>query len=153
MNMFIDIVRSRKTCRRFTAEPLTDEEKALLTEAGSLAPTSRNLGSVRIHPVDDIEVIRRLAACKDSGATALETATYAVVVAADTSIDTWVEDASIASILLQMEAEDLGIGSCWIQVRMRRKGDVSADDVIHGIMGLPRDVSVLSIIAFGRKAE
>ena len=33
--------------------------------------------------------------------------------------DVWIEDASIASIMIQLQAEDLGLGSCWVQVRER----------------------------------
>ena len=43
----------------------------------------------------------------------------AVVVMADPlASDVWIEDASIASIMIQLQAE-IGVGSCWIQVRER----------------------------------
>ena len=55
-----------------------------------------------------------------SGADFLKDAPLAIVVLADPlASDVWIEDASIASILIQLQAEDLGLGSCWIQVRER----------------------------------
>ena len=79
--------------------------------------------------------------------------TFAVIVAADEGkADTWLEDASIASIMMQLEAEDLGIGSCWIQIRLRSLGDRPAEDVVREIMGLEDGTRVLSVISFGRKA-
>ena len=39
MSMFIDIARSRHSCREFTDEPLSDEERELILEAGDLAPS------------------------------------------------------------------------------------------------------------------
>lgn len=150
--MFIDIVRSRKSCRLFSDVPLTEDEMSLIMEAGFKAPSSRQLKDVRLLPVRDIGLIRRLALCKSSSTTPLETATFAVVVAADPEVcDVWIEDASIATIMMQLEAEDLGIGSCWIQVRLRSSGDTPAEDIVKREAGLDPGLRVLSIVAFGRK--
>ena len=69
------------------------------------------------------ETIARLKTYKKHGTTPLGTAPLAIVVIADgQKSDVWVEDASIVSILIQLEAEKLGLGSTWIQLR-RREGD------------------------------
>ena len=151
--MFIDIARSRHSCRLFTDEPLSDGEMRLLLEAGDLAPSSRGRRPVRLVPVDDIGTIRKLASCRPSSTKALETATFAVIVAADPTVaDTWIEDFSIATIMMQLEAEDLKLGSCWIQIRMRDNAGIPAEDIVRDIMGLDPGFSVLSIVAFGRRA-
>lgn len=152
MRMFADIARTRRSCRLFSGEPLSEDEIDTLLETGALAPTSRNLRPVRLVPVRDADVIRRLSGCKDSGAKALETAPFAIVVAADPAVDTWIEDSSIASIFLQMQAEDMGIGSCWIQVRMRSRGETPAEDLVREAAGIDGSLRILSIIAFGRKS-
>ena len=143
MGLFIDIARE---------SPLSDEEMRLILEAGELAPSSRNLHPVRLFPVSDTDAIRALAGCRPSSTTALKTATFAVVVAADPMVsDVWIEDCSIASIMMQLEAEDLGLGSCWIQVRLRSSVDGSADDVVRNVLGLDTDLTVHSIIAIGKQ--
>lgn len=149
---FLDIVRSRKSCRRFSDLPLSEEERESILEAGRLAPSSRKLDDVVLVPVEDIGLIRRLALCRDSSTTPLETATFAVIVAADPDVcDVWTEDASIASIMMQLEAEDLGIGSCWVQVRLRSCGDMQAQEIVRREASLDPRLQVLSIIAFGRR--
>lgn len=149
---FLDIARSRKSCRRFSDVPLSEEERESILEAGRLAPSSRKLDDVVLVPVEDIGLIRRLALCRDSSTTALETATFAVIVAADPDVcDVWTEDASIASIMMQLEAEDLGIGSCWVQVRLRSCGDMEAQEIVRREASLDPRLQVLSIIAFGRR--
>ena len=149
---FMDIARSRKSCRRFSDVPLSEEERESIMEAGRLAPSSRKLDDVVLVPVEDIGLIRRLALCRDSSTTALETATFAVIVAADPDVcDVWTEDASIASIMMQLEAEDLGIGSCWVQVRLRSCGDMQAQEIVRREASLDPRLQVLSIIAFGRR--
>ena len=152
--MFIDIARSRHSSRLFTSEPLLPREMELILEAGDLAPSSRSRRPVRLIPVVDEGLIRRLAMCKDSGTKALETATFAVIVAADPKVsDVWIEDCSIATIMMQMEAEDLGIGSCWIQIRLRKVGDTDSEDFVIREAGLDLGLKVLSIIAFGRRPD
>lgn len=152
--MFIDIARSRHSSRLFTSEPLLPREMELIMEAGDLAPSSRSRRPVRLIPVVDEGLIRRLAMCKDSGTRALETATFAVIVAADPEVsDVWIEDCSIATIMMQMEAEDLGIGSCWIQIRLRKVGDTDSEDFVIKEAGLDPGLKVLSIIAFGKRPD
>lgn len=151
--LFIDIVRSRHSCRSYSANVLTEEQKNLILEAGALAPSSRNLRPVRLFRIDDIKTIRALASCRSNGsAKALNSAVFAVAVAADKTIsDVWIEDASIASAYMQMEAEDLGLGSCWIQIRLRTNDDTSAEEYVRNIISLSENLSVESIIAFGIK--
>ena len=71
--MFIDVVRSRKSCRLFTDVPLEQGEMDLIMEAGLKAPSSRQLKDVKLFPVRDLGLIRRLALCKPSSTTPLET--------------------------------------------------------------------------------
>ena len=153
MRMFIDIARSRHSCRMFTNEPLSAEERALILEAGSLAPSGKGRRPVRLVPVEDPAVIRELAKSKDSGTKALDTATFAVIVAADSaSSDTWVEDSANAAVMMQLQAEELGLGSCWVQNRLRTAKGEPSETVTKAAAGLDPSLSVLCIVAFGRKA-
>ena len=64
----------------------------------------------------------------------------------------WIEDASIASIMIQLQAEDLGLGSCWVQVRERFTATgMPSDEFVHGILGIPLQLQILSVIAIGQK--
>lgn len=148
--MFIDLARTRHSCRQFTDEPLTDEQKRLIIEAGGLAPSAKNRRPVKLISIEK-DAARSLAGCKDSGTKALETSTFAVAVAAEPSVDTWAEDCSIAAIMMQLEAEELGLGSCWIHCRNRSAGGVPSNDIVCKALGLS-GVEVLCVIAFGVKA-
>lgn len=151
--MFIDIARSRHSCREFGDSPVTERERDLILEAGGLAPSAKNRRPVRLIPVDDPETIRALAGCKDSGTKALDSAVLAIVVAADAAAaDTWVEDASIAATMMQMEAEDLGLGSCWIHCRQRTACGRPSEDAVRDIVSIDDALSILCIVAIGRKS-
>ena len=62
--------------------------------------------------------------------------------------------AAIAATLLQLTATDLGLGSCWIQIRERLHADGSpAEQYVRDVLGLPAELRVLCILAIGHPAE
>src|SRR5574344_2066478 len=68
--------------------------------------------------------------------------------------DCWIEDGSIAAISMQYQIEDLGLGSCWIQMRGRGLSDgTTASSVIRGILDIPEQYEVLCVLAVGNKAD
>ncbi len=139
--------------RKFTGEELTQDEVVSLLKAALMSPTSKRSNSWQFIVVDDKKILDDLSHCKDSGASFLKDSALAVVVAADPlASDVWIEDASVASIMIQLQAEDMGLGSCWIQVRERyTETGMSADEFIHGILDMPLQLQTVSIIAIGHK--
>ena len=85
----------------------------------------------------------------------LKDCALAVVVLANVmESDVWVEDASIASIYMQLQAEDLGLGSCWCQIRNRQmEDDTDAAQYVRGLLDVPYQLDVLSIIGIGYKDQ
>jgi nitroreductase len=68
--------------------------------------------------------------------------------------DAWIEDASIAAINMQLQAEELGIGSCWVQVRNRDFSEtITSGEYINGILDVPMPLEVLCVISFGKKEK
>ena len=153
MENFSELIKTRRSMRKFTPEELTQDEVVTLLKAALMAPSSHRSNSWQFVVVDDKETLARLAKCKDAGAAFVADAPLAVVVLGDPTItDVWIEDASIASIMIQLQAEDLGLGSCWAQVRERSTADGRpAEDVVREILGIPEQLRVLCIIAIGHK--
>lgn len=89
-------------------------------KAALMAPTSKRSNAWQFIVVDDKETLKKLSFCKEQASQFIADAALAVVVTADPlASDVWIEDASIASIYLQLQAEDMGLGSCWVQLRER----------------------------------
>ena len=153
--MFIDLLRTRRSIRRFQEQPVEQEKIDILIEAMLRSPSSRGLNPWEFVVVTDKDTLVRLSQAKPHGAAFLKNAPLAIVVCADpTKCDVWVEDCSIASILLHLTASDLGLGSCWVQIRLREHdaGQMAQDHVAE-ILGLPAGLVVESIIAIGYPAE
>lgn len=124
-------------------------------QAALMSPTSKSSNPWQFVLVDDPKMLEALSISKKNGAKLLAHAALAVVILADPEkSDVWVEDASIAAILLQLEAEDLGLGSCWVQIRLRQNEEgVDSEAVVRGLLDIPENIRVESIIAIGVKKE
>ena len=155
MTDFKDLAQMRRSHRKFTEQELDAEQVRLIMRAALMSPTSKGQRAWQFVVVDDKQDIEKIADAKDLGSQFLKGAPLAIVVLGDSvQNDCWVEDGSIAAISMQYQAEELGLGSCWIQMRGRGLSDgTSADTVIRGILDIPENLNVLCVVAIGHKAD
>ncbi|MCX5813094.1 MAG: nitroreductase family protein [Proteobacteria bacterium] len=147
----IELLRKRRSIRKYTNKGIDKASLDVLIEALLRSPSSLNNRPWEFIIVDKPELLSKLSKAKAHGSQFLEKATLGIVVCADSSkSDVWVEDCSIASILLQLTAESLGLGSCWIQIRKREYNDAKTSEAyIQEILGIPEHINVESIIGIG----
>jgi nitroreductase len=152
---FDDLLINRRSCRSFSDELIDEDRVAGLLSAALLSPTSMNRRAWHFVVVDDKADLEKLADIKEQGAAFLRSAPLAVVVMADpVETDCYVEDCAIAAITMQYEAESLGLGSCWVQVRGRNLSDgTSSADVVRGILDIPESMEIICVVAFGFPAK
>ncbi len=100
-------------------------------------------------------MLEALSKCKESGAGPVAGCALAIVVAVDVeATDPWIEDASIAATYIQLQAQDLGLGSCWIQVRGRyTANDMESETYVQNLLDMPDTILPVCIITLGHKAE
>lgn len=155
MKDFASLIKERRSTRKFTSQLLNPDQVAAILKAGLMAPASKRKNPWQFVVVEDKEMLKKLAACKPHGAAFLEGCALAVVVLANVmESDVWIEDASIASIFMQLQAEDLGLGSCWCQIRNRQtEHEEDASQYIRGLLNIPYQLEVLSVIGFGYKEQ
>ena len=151
---FIDVLLNRRSTRKFNDRKITKEELDKILKAGLLAPSSRNRKPINFLVVERKETLKELADAKDRGAELIAGADKAIVVVADTMIsDTWCEDSSIALTYLHLAATDLGIGSCWVQIHMRKKDGVYAEKVVRDIVKIDEHYRIAGILALGHSDD
>ena len=151
----IDLLRKRRSIRKYTRKRIDKKSLGLLVEALLRSPSSRNTKPWEFIIVDDRELLTKLSKAKEHGSGFLKDAPLGVVVCADsTKSDVWVEDCSLASILVQMVAQSLGLGSCWIQIRNRKHTEKrTSEKYVQGLLGLPRHIKVEAIVSIGHPGE
>ncbi len=145
---FIDLARSRYSERSFSPEQLKPEQLDLILEAGRVAPTARDIQPQRILVVqspEGLERIDRCTACRFGAPTVLVLA-YDMTVASRNPdvVDFGIVDASIAATHMILQAEELGVHSCWVGLidpsELRRQ------------FGIPRTHRIISVIDLGYPA-
>lgn len=147
----LSILKKRRSVRRFLKKAISPRIQARLKEACLRAPSSRDIQPWTFHFVEKLELLAKLSQLKAQHAAFIKQAPLAVVISAkDKDCDTWIEDCSIAAILLQLAGTDAGLGSCWVQVHKRRTatGDCS-EQYVRECINLPFDDRVLCVIAIG----
>lgn len=152
---YSELIRIRRSHRKFLPKPVEMQKVEAMLKAGLLAPSGKSVYPCEFVVVDEPDVLKQLAVAKAHGASMLNSAPLAIVVVADTSkTDVWVEDASIATTLIMLEAENQGLGACWVQMRLRGTDDgISATQNLRSLLNLKPEHEVLAVVAIGYKAE
>ncbi len=151
----IKIIRSRRSIRKY-ANRMIEEEKLLLLEETLLrAPSGRNSQPCEFIFVTDRPTLEKFAIARPTSGEFLANAPLAVVVCGDAAkSDLWIEDCSIAASYIQLLAVDLGLGSCWVQIRGRKHDDfISAEEYLQELLGIPNRIKIECIIGIGYGAE
>lgn len=152
---FKDLVKTRRSHRKFTTEPVTREQIDCILRAALMSPTSKGVRAWQFVVVEDHSLIEQLSEAKAMGGQFLKDAPLCIAVLGDPEKnDCWVEDGSIAAISMQYQAEELGLGSCWVQMRARALADgTPADIAIRKALELSENISCLCVLGIGYKAD
>jgi nitroreductase len=153
--MLLTLLRKRRSIRQFKSKPVEIEKIDVLIESALRSPTSRGRNPWEFIVVTEPRLLSRISQAKEHGSTFLALAPVAIVVTADASkSDVWIEDCSIAAMVIQLAAEDLGLGSCWAQIRLRAHDtSCSAETYLKNLLGLPAFHVVECILGIGYPSE
>jgi nitroreductase len=151
----IDLLRSRRSVRRYEKRPIEGRHLDILKEALLRCPSSRGINPWTFVFVDDPVLLAGLSRAKEHGSAFLKEAGLAIVVCGDgAKSDVWVEDCSIATFVAHLTAHSLGLGSCWIQIRNRyHSTEETAEEYLRELLAIPAALKVEAIVAVGHPAE
>ena len=152
---FLEIIRTRRSCRSYKPEQVTDEQLNAVLEAGTYAPTSRGLQSPFIVAVQKKELLERLAQMNAEvmGVTFnpyYDAPTY-ILVFVPADAPNGVQDASLVMENMMLAAHAQGLGSCWIH----REREIFATEEGKEMMqewGLPEGLVGVAALALGYPA-
>ncbi len=155
--MFLQLIQKRRSIRKFTDQTIEKEKIDILIEALLRSPSSRSFNPWEYIVITDRALLEKLSQSKPHGASFLKNAPLGIVICADSErSDVWVEDTSIAATYLQLAAESIGLGSCWIQIRKRyndKDKTKSAGEYISELLDIPEKMKVECIVALGYPNE
>ncbi len=120
----LETIMNRRSVRAYTGEPVPREQLDRILTAGLVGPTGKGKKPWHFYVAQRRETIDALASMRTPAPAAFKTAGAAIAVFGDPSAsDTWVEDCSIAMQNMHLEAASLGLGSVWIQGRLRKTAE------------------------------
>ena len=147
---FKEVVKSRYSCKKYSARQVEPEKLQAILEAGRLAPTAKNLQEQHVYVLQSADALAKIDAvtpCRYGAPTVL-------VVAFDSSNvftypggkrDSGAEDSAIVATHMILAAADEGIDSCWVNFFDPEK--------LAEILGLPENEEVLMVMDLGYAAE
>lgn len=145
------MMQKRRSIRKYTEEKISEEDMTTVLQAGLLSESSRGLRPWELIVIRDQAVLKKMADCRVGAAKMLANAAAAVVVVADGSLtDVWAEDCSVVMSHMHLMAHSLGLGSCWIQGRLREAVDGSTtEEYLRVLLGYPENYCLEAILSLG----
>ncbi|WP_052080857.1 nitroreductase family protein [Porphyromonas sp. COT-239 OH1446] len=151
----LDIIRQRRSIRRYSSEVLDPLEVSTILEAGLRAPSSRGAHTTQFILVEDPEHLEALSYMRAEGAAFLREVPLAVIVlGSPMECESWMADASLAAGYMQLQCEALGLGSCWAAVYGQYTANgQDCSEYVRQLLHIPYQLEVLCALAIGHKAE
>lgn len=118
MNEALENLITRRSCRDYKDETISESELDEILEAGTYAPTGRGLQAPLIVAVQNAEDVKKLSEINAEILGVKHDPFYGaktvVAVLSDANVPTYLEDGSLVMGNLMNAAHAIGVGSCWI---------------------------------------
>ena len=119
MNETLNVLKERRSIRKYKAEQITDAELDAILEAGTWAASGKGLQPAVMVVVQDQETISYMSRLNAEiqgkpGTDPFYGAPTVVVVLADGENPNWFADGSLVMGNLMNAAQSIDVGSCWI---------------------------------------
>lgn len=142
---YMDLVRKRRSIRRYKPDPIPEQYLKTILEAARLAPSSDNRQCWRYIIVTEQDIKQRIA---EAGEKWVSEAPVIIVVCADPEasshkpgMDYFMLDVGISFEHLILAATNLGLGKCWI-------GGFD-EKMAKEALGVPNGIRVVAYTAIG----
>ncbi|AMD17698.1 nitroreductase [Methanobrevibacter sp. YE315] len=145
MDDFLQLAKDRHSVRLFDQRKIEQEKLDKILEAGRVAPTAANFQPQRIFVLESDEALAQAKAvtpfCFNAPMVLLICWDRNVSWKAIDGHDSGVVDATIAITQMMLEAQDLGLGTCWVRGYDKR--------VLDKVFGLPENLESVALLPIG----
>jgi len=147
MNEVIEVIKKRRSVRKFEPEQVDKEVINEILDCARLAPTAINIQPWLFGAVTDNELKRQIADMTDHGKFIKDCA-VCFAVFADSTQKYFLEDGCAATENILLACTAYGIGSCW--VAGHKKAYV---DSIGKLLNVPEPYTLIALVAAGYSNE
>jgi len=143
---------SRRSIRKYTAEPVTEEVLREILEAAMSAPSAGNQQSWHFVVINDRKILDEIPSFHPHSQM-LKEAPVAILVCGDLKLEKhvgyWVQDCSAATENLLLAIHAKGLGAVWLGIFPREE----RVEGLRKLLDIPDHVIPLSLIPIGHPAE
>jgi nitroreductase len=147
-----DIILKRRSIRKYTENPVSEEAVRLLLEAGMSAPSAGDQRPWHFIVITDKEVKDQIPKHHPYAAMTPH-APVVIAVCADLKQERypgyWQQDCAAATQNILLSAETQGLGAVWLGVQP----NTPRSKAIGALFGIPEGIEIFSLIAVGHPAE
>ena len=149
----LEAIFTRRSIRRFTNEPVTQEQITGLLQAAMTAPSAGNQ-----QPWEFIVVRERAPLVEITTfhqySQMLKEAPAAIIVCADIkrskyAVDYWIQDCAAATQNILLAAVSAGLGTCWLGIHPQQE----RVEGVRRIFGIPESIVPFAVVAVGYPAK
>ena len=149
---FIDVIKKRRSIRKYKSDPVQDEDIEYVLNAARLAPSAHNYQCWKYVVVKDKKTIKKIASARPKSKEWISQAPVIIVACANPGEsshregkDIYLVDIGISFEHLILAAKDLGLGTCWI---------AGFDEkTVKDAIGVPENIRVVAFTPLGYPAE
>lgn len=144
-------IHARRSIRRFSSEPITEDEVNTILSAAFAAPSAHNLHPCEFIVIQERDNLIKLASTLTYGRSLIEAACAICVVGDTNRQDIWEflnHDGAAATQNMALAAVDIGLASVWIGCTPSYPNL----NEVHEVLGLPANFKCISILAIGHSA-
>jgi nitroreductase len=142
---FMDVVRKRRSIRRYKPDPVSDEVLNQVLEAARLAPSGSNGQPWHFIVVKDSETKGKLGIREWAAAAPI--VIVGCVDPGDPIASTIrIIDFSIAFEHIVLAAANFGLGTCWLMGWSAKPG---AEEAMKGVLGVPNRMKIVAVTPLG----
>jgi nitroreductase len=152
---FFDVVHNRRSTRRFTDQPVEDDQLQQILEAINASPSAGNMQAYEVYVVRDLQVRKDLAkASYDQEFIAQAPVVLVFCTHAELNQPRYgmrginlyaVQDATIACTIAALAARSLELGSVWV--------GAFDEASVHEIIGSPKGQTPVAMLPIGVPAK
>ena len=148
--MVLDLINNRRSIRKYTSQVITEDQIKDILAAGMMAPTARNIQEWRFIVVENRKVLEELGT-KNPYAAMTKEAVFSIIVCGEKGLnDRYIEcDAGAAIENMMLQAQSMGIGSCWCALM----SNTEREDIYRSVIDIPDNYVTVAAVQFGYPAE
>ncbi|MFC1711366.1 nitroreductase family protein [Patescibacteria group bacterium] len=151
----LDVIKKRRSYRDFSKKQVEKEKIGELLKAAMFSPSANHQRLWEFIVVKSKKTRDLLAATKKwSYFVNLAPVVIVIISKLDVNNKYWIEDGCIAAENIYLEAENQGLGTCFVQIYGSLKDDgTDAQKYVKKVLNIPKSLGVLCLMPIGYPKE